>query len=102
MLLAVMAGRVPAIHAFTSCQKDVDAQHKAGHDGLIEMPSDADDHRNAQWAAFGKSRAGNLCPAGKAVADRTAASRDRGTFGDDRRGALAAQDSRAAIVALDL
>jgi hypothetical protein len=28
-----MAGLVPAIHAFLSCKKDVDARHKAGHDG---------------------------------------------------------------------
>ena len=28
-----MAGLVPAIHAFgASCEKDVDARHKAGHD----------------------------------------------------------------------
>jgi hypothetical protein len=31
---AVMAGLVPAIHVFTSSgKKDVDARHKAGHDG---------------------------------------------------------------------
>jgi hypothetical protein len=29
-----MAGLVPAIHAFTLRQKDVDARHKAGHDEL--------------------------------------------------------------------
>jgi hypothetical protein len=32
---AVMAGLVPAIHAFTCCTNDVDARHKAhkaGHD----------------------------------------------------------------------
>jgi hypothetical protein len=29
-----MAGLVPAIHVFLSCVKeDVDARHKAGHDG---------------------------------------------------------------------
>jgi hypothetical protein len=27
-----MAGLVPAIHVFSSCGKDVDARHKAGHD----------------------------------------------------------------------
>jgi hypothetical protein len=32
--LSVMAGLVPAIHAFAaSTKKDVDARHKAGHDG---------------------------------------------------------------------
>ena len=31
MTLPVMAGLVPAIHAF-NLQKDVDARHKAGHD----------------------------------------------------------------------
>jgi hypothetical protein len=30
-----MAGLVPAIHVF-SAKKDVDARHKAGHDGHIE------------------------------------------------------------------
>jgi hypothetical protein len=31
----VMAGLVPAIHALLECliKKDVDARHKAGHDG---------------------------------------------------------------------
>ncbi len=28
-----MAGLVPAIHVFLPCDKDVDARHKAGHDG---------------------------------------------------------------------
>ena len=28
-----MAGLVPAIHVFAHCKKDVDARHKAGHDG---------------------------------------------------------------------
>jgi hypothetical protein len=28
-----MAGLVPAIHVFSSVEKDVDARHKAGHDG---------------------------------------------------------------------
>jgi hypothetical protein len=28
-----MAGLDPAIHAFMSAMKDVDARHKAGHDG---------------------------------------------------------------------
>src|SRR5207249_1291105 len=28
-----MAGLIPAIHVFGCCQKDVDARHKAGHDG---------------------------------------------------------------------
>jgi len=28
-----MAGLVPAIHVFTAKRKDVDARHKAGHDG---------------------------------------------------------------------
>ena len=31
-LSAVMAGLVPAIHAFLCCGKDVDARHKAAHD----------------------------------------------------------------------
>jgi hypothetical protein len=31
-----MAGLVPAIHAFLLvAKKDVDARHKAGHDGVI-------------------------------------------------------------------
>jgi hypothetical protein len=42
-----MAGLVGAIHVLVAAKADVDARHKAGHDGLIEMPSDADDHRNA-------------------------------------------------------
>jgi hypothetical protein len=29
----VMAGLVPAIHVLRSEKKDVDARHKAGHDG---------------------------------------------------------------------
>src|SRR5882762_11298196 len=29
----VMAGLVPAIHVLLSARKDVDARHKAGHDG---------------------------------------------------------------------
>jgi hypothetical protein len=29
-----MAGLVPAIHALAAGKKDVDARHKAGHDGL--------------------------------------------------------------------
>jgi len=33
-----MAGLVPAIHVFAST-KDVDARHKAGHDGLIVLPA---------------------------------------------------------------
>jgi hypothetical protein len=32
VLLSVMAGLVPAIHAFVTCAKDMDARHKAGHD----------------------------------------------------------------------
>src|SRR5271169_3757468 len=28
-----MAGLVPAIHVFVNCCEDVDARHKAGHDG---------------------------------------------------------------------
>jgi hypothetical protein len=30
---SIMAGLVPAIHALFCCTKDVDARHKAGHDG---------------------------------------------------------------------
>jgi hypothetical protein len=30
----VMAGLDPAIHVLANSQKDVDARHKAGHDGL--------------------------------------------------------------------
>jgi hypothetical protein len=30
----VMAGFIPAIHAFVAGAKDVDARHKAGHDEL--------------------------------------------------------------------
>jgi hypothetical protein len=33
MTSVVMAGLVPAIHAFLNYRKDVDARHKAGHDG---------------------------------------------------------------------
>jgi len=34
-LSRVMAGLVPAIHAFIAANKqDVDARHKAGHDGV--------------------------------------------------------------------
>jgi hypothetical protein len=29
-----MAGLVPAIHVFLADVKDVDARHKAGHDGV--------------------------------------------------------------------
>jgi hypothetical protein len=29
----VMAGHVPAIHDFLWSQEDMDARHKAGHDG---------------------------------------------------------------------
>jgi hypothetical protein len=37
-----MAGLVPAIHVFLDCwSKDVDARHKAGHDGEIKGSSDA-------------------------------------------------------------
>jgi hypothetical protein len=31
--LNVMAGLVPAIHVFRHRKQDVDARHKAGHDG---------------------------------------------------------------------
>jgi glucose-6-phosphate isomerase len=31
--LLVMAGLVPAIHVLSIGKKDVDARHKAGHDG---------------------------------------------------------------------
>ncbi|MEA2952415.1 MAG: hypothetical protein QOJ96_1935 [Alphaproteobacteria bacterium] len=31
----VMAGLVPAIHDLVPERKDVDARHKAGHDGLM-------------------------------------------------------------------
>jgi hypothetical protein len=30
-----MAGLVPAIHVFNAKREDVDARHKAGHDGKI-------------------------------------------------------------------
>jgi hypothetical protein len=29
-----MAGLVPAIHVFDASKQDVDARHKAGHDGI--------------------------------------------------------------------
>jgi hypothetical protein len=29
-----MAGLVPAIHVFAAQKEDVDARHKAGHDGV--------------------------------------------------------------------
>ena len=34
-----MAGLVPAIHVFGAgnCRKDVDARHKAGHDGIVRL-----------------------------------------------------------------
>jgi hypothetical protein len=32
-LILIMAGLDPAIHALVSAKKDVDARHKAGHDG---------------------------------------------------------------------
>jgi hypothetical protein len=35
---AVMAGLVPAIHAFMEANKGVDARHKAGHDGGEPLP----------------------------------------------------------------
>jgi hypothetical protein len=35
ILHSVMAGLVPAIHDFL-CSQDVDARHKAGHDGVAE------------------------------------------------------------------
>jgi hypothetical protein len=31
----VMAGLDPAIHDFLAVRQDVDARHKAGHDGVI-------------------------------------------------------------------
>jgi hypothetical protein len=30
----VMAGLVPVIHDFPTSKQDVDARHKAGHDGI--------------------------------------------------------------------
>ena len=33
IIIAVMAGLVPAIHALLAGEKGVDARHKAGHDG---------------------------------------------------------------------
>jgi hypothetical protein len=30
-----MAGLVPAIHVFIAAKQDVDARHKAGHDGAL-------------------------------------------------------------------
>ena len=38
---------VPAIYVLVAAKADVDARHKAGHDGFIEMPRNADHHRNA-------------------------------------------------------
>ncbi len=38
--LSVMAGLVPAIHAF-NLRKDVDARHKAGHDDRGSFPAAA-------------------------------------------------------------
>ena len=36
----VMAGLVPAIHVFLAYpQQDVDARHKAGHDGEVSEPA---------------------------------------------------------------
>ena len=35
----VMAGLVPAIHVFLRCGTDVDARHKAGHDGSMWVKS---------------------------------------------------------------
>jgi hypothetical protein len=32
---SVMAGLVPAIHVLGLVKKDVDARHKAGHDGTV-------------------------------------------------------------------
>jgi hypothetical protein len=34
----VMAGLVPAIHDLLFCKEDVDARHKAGHDGGEAVP----------------------------------------------------------------
>jgi hypothetical protein len=34
---SVMAGLVPAIHAFLFAKQDVDARHKAGHDGAESL-----------------------------------------------------------------
>jgi hypothetical protein len=34
-----MAGLVPAIHDFGASKKDVDARHKAGHDGGKSHPA---------------------------------------------------------------
>ncbi len=38
-LRSVMAGPVPAIHAFPRSTKNVDARDKPGHDDLIQMRS---------------------------------------------------------------
>jgi hypothetical protein len=32
-----MAGLVPAIHVFIDRAEDVDARHKAGHDGIVRL-----------------------------------------------------------------
>jgi len=36
--LSVMAGLVPAIHVLPAMPEDVDARHKAGHDGFTFKP----------------------------------------------------------------
>jgi hypothetical protein len=41
----VMAGLVPAIHVLEKERKDVDARHKAGHDGLPVVASPASGER---------------------------------------------------------
>jgi hypothetical protein len=38
-----MPGLVPGIHVLIRAGLDVDSRDKSGHDGLIEIPSDADD-----------------------------------------------------------
>jgi hypothetical protein len=39
-----MAGLVPAIHVFNYTQhQDVDARHKAGHDGLVYLATQRGD-----------------------------------------------------------
>ena len=38
-VIHVMAGLVPAIHVLRREKKDVDARHKAGHDGVRELAS---------------------------------------------------------------
>jgi hypothetical protein len=35
----VMAGLGPAIHVFVATKQDVDARHKAGHDGGVYAPA---------------------------------------------------------------